>query len=226
MGQAAFAALMADGGADVPLDEAALAISGALQPGLDLIEWLAALDLLAGDCPTPTAEGVSRYLFGSLGFRGDTERYGDWRNSALDHVISRRLGIPITLSVLMIEVGRRIGVSLVPVAMPAHVIVGVTGDGAGEVFFDPFGGGQQLDREGARDLFATVTGARAAWREEYLAPTPPRQIVIRMLNNLKATAASRRDSVRLGIVMQLRSAIPELAPLEEKEILAATAVFN
>ena len=65
-----FATMMAVGG-DVELDEAALIIAAALRPGLDEIEWLAALDRLAGDCPTPTAGGVARFLFGTLGFAGN-----------------------------------------------------------------------------------------------------------------------------------------------------------
>ena len=71
-----------------PLDEAALAISAALTPGLDEIEWLAALDLLAGECPTPTADGVARHLFGTLEFAGNRRAYYDWRNSCLDRVIA------------------------------------------------------------------------------------------------------------------------------------------
>lgn len=207
----------------VSLDELALAISGALQPGLDEIEWLATLDVLAGDCPTPTAEGVARHLFGDLGFRGNERAYYDWRNSCLDQVLATRVGIPITLSVLLIEVARRVGVQLVPVGMPAHVIVGVAGDP--DTFFDPFNGGAVLDRGGVRDLFARVT-AGAPWSDDYLTVTSNRELVVRMLNNLKAIFTARADAVRLAVVMELRAELPELAERESAEITAATAVFN
>lgn len=206
------------------LDEASLVLSGVLQSGLDEIEWLAALDLIAGDCPTPTAEGVSRYLFEELGFGGNRDAYYDWRNSCLDRVIETRTGIPISLSVLMIEVARRVGVKLVGVGMPAHFLVrGVDDD---RTFFDPFDGGRQLDRDGARELFETITRGQAPWSDSHLDPTPNRAIVIRMLNNLKGAFARRSDEVRFAMVMQLRAAVPELAVLEADEFLSANAIFN
>ena len=215
---------MARDGDGPPLDEAALAISAALNPGLDVIEWLAALDLLAGECPTPTADGVARHLFDSLGFAGNRRAYYDWRNSCLDRVIATRTGIPISLSVLMIEVGRRVGVALYGIGMPAHFLVGV--DGAADQLYDPFDGGRRLDRAGARGLFADVTRGQVPWQDRFLDPTPNRAIVVRMLNNLKAVFVRRRDHVRLAIVMQLRAELPELVADESEEILSATALLN
>ncbi len=210
-------------GADPPLDEAALAISSSLSGGLDEIEWLAALDLIAGDCPTPTPDGVARYLFGELGFAGNRSAYYDWRNSCLDRVIDTRTGIPISLAVLMIEIGRRLGVDLHGVGMPAHFLVGVDG---GRDFFDPFDGGRRLDRAGAQALFERVTRGQVPWQDRFLDPTPSRAIVIRMLNNLKAVFARRDDAIRLGLVMQLRAQLAELHAEETDEIVAATALFN
>ena len=210
--------------ADINLDEASFAMSSALQRPLDEIEWLAALDLLAGECPTPTAEGVARYLFGDLGFRGNTDAYYDWRNSCLDRVIESRIGIPISLSVLMIEVARRVGVPLVGVGMPAHFLVR-TVDGPAR-FFDPFSGGIELDAEGARDLFERVTRGQVAWQESFLQPTLAQPIIVRMLNNLRSIFQSRADEMRLGIVMEMRACIPQLAEQERDEIESATAVFN
>ena len=218
-----FATMMAVGG-EVILDEAALLIAAALRPGLDDIEWLAALDRLAGDCPTPTADGVARYLFSTLAFTGNESSYYNWRNSCLDRVIATRVGIPITLSVLMIEVARRVGVPLFGVGMPAHFIVGVADDP--DAFYDPFHGPQRLDRTSAAELFHKVTGAGATWSDEFLAPTSHRDIVIRMLNNLRAVFVRRSDVVRLGVVMSLRAQVPELAATEHDEIIAATATFN
>ena len=221
---ARFARLMATGSSEPWLDEASLALSSALQPGLDEMECLVALDMMAGECPTPTADGVARHLFDTLGFSGNRNAYYDWRNSCLDRVVATRVGIPISLSILMIEVGRRVGVPLVGVGMPAHFLVR-TADDEG-TFFDPFHGPDRLDRDGVRRLFEAVTNGQAPWRESYLDPTANRDIVIRMLNNLKGSFARQSDAVRFAIVMQLRAVVPELRDEELSEFLAATAIFN
>jgi regulator of sirC expression with transglutaminase-like and TPR domain len=209
---------------DIHLDQACLAMSSAIQRPFDELEWLAALDLLAAECPTPTADGVASYLFGDLGFRGNTGAYYDWRNSCLDRVIDTRVGIPISLSVLMIEVARRVGVRLVGVGMPAHFLVR-TVDGP-ERFFDPFAAGAELDATGARELFRTITREQVDWQDSFLEPTLAQPIVVRMLNNLRAIFQGRSDEMRLGIVMQLRAQVPQLAVAEHDEIEWSTAVFN
>jgi regulator of sirC expression with transglutaminase-like and TPR domain len=224
MARARFAEIMALGEPTVPLDEAALLISAAIQTEVDSAEWLAALDELAGGCPVATPQGVARHLFESEHFAGNRGAYYDWRNSCLDRVIATRTGIPISLSILMIEVAKRVGVELVGVGMPAHFMVRVADED--NVFFDPFDGGRRLDRAEVRVLFEHVTGGQVPWNERYLDPTPHRDIVIRMLNNLKSVFAGRSDAVRLAIVMDLRSAVPELAELEAAEIAATSAIFN
>ncbi len=219
-----FAEIMRPDRSAVPLDEAALLMSTAIQPGLDLDHWLSALDDLAARCPISTPDGVAHHLFDGEGFAGNRRAYYDWRNSCLDRVIASRTGIPISLSVLMIEVARRRGIGLQGVGMPAHFLVRSADDH--DAFFDPFDGGRRLDRQGARRLFEEVTGAQVPWNERYLDPTPNRDIVIRMLNNLKSVFAGRADAVRLAIVMDLRSAVPELAEQEAAEIAATSGVFN
>ena len=138
-------------------------------------------------------------------------------------MIETRTGIPISLSVLMIEVGRRLGVDLYGVGMPAHFLVGVSGE---EHFFDPFNDGRRLDHDGVRALFEQLTRGQVTWQERFLEPTPNRAIVVRMLNNLKGVFVRRNDELRLGLVMQLRAQVPALADEEADEILAATALFN
>lgn len=224
MGQAHFGELLTGDASSPALDEVSLAIAAALQPGLDEVEWLAALDLIAAECADPTPEGIAEHLFGELGFAGNRNAYYDWHNSCLDRVIATRTGIPISLSILMIEVGRRLDVGLVGVGMPSHFLVGVAGDP--ERFFDPFEGGRPLDRDGARSLFETITRGQAPWSDAHLEPTPKREIVIRMLNNLKVVFARHPDRVRYAIVMQLRSCIGELEHAEAGEMAGATAVFN
>jgi regulator of sirC expression with transglutaminase-like and TPR domain len=215
---------MATAAEAVMLDEASLVLSSALQPELDEMETLVALDLFAGECPTPTPDGVARFLYDTLGFSGNRTAYYDWRNSCLDRVIATRVGIPISLSILMIEVGRRVGVPLLGVGMPAHFLVRSADDD--NTFYDPFHGPDRLDRSDARRLFEQVTNGQTPWRDPYLNPTPNREIVIRMLNNLKGSFARQSDAVRFAIVMQLRAAVPELAESEHDEIIAATSIFN
>jgi regulator of sirC expression with transglutaminase-like and TPR domain len=224
MGQARFRELLTGDAPSPRLDQISLAIASALQPALDEAEWFAALDVIAGECDDPTAEGIAEHLFGELGFMGDRDTYYDWRNSCLDRVIATRTGIPISLSILMIEVGRRLDVGLVGIGMPSHFLVGVENDP--DRLFDPFDGGRSLDRGGARDLFETITRGQAHWSDAHLAPTSNRGIAIRMLNNLKVVFARRSDHVRFAIVMQLRSCIEELEDAEAAEIAVATAVFN
>jgi regulator of sirC expression with transglutaminase-like and TPR domain len=219
-----FARLMSGDPEAATLDELALSISSTVQGGLDEIEWLAALDLIAGECPSPTPDGIVRHLFGDLGFRGDRRTYGHWRNSCLDHVLATRTGIPITLAVVMIEVGRRLGVSFDGVGMPAHFLVRTAGEP--DELFDPFDGGRRLDRGGARELLARITDGRVPWDDRFLESTPVPAIAVRMLNNLKAAFARRGDRLRLALVMQLRATVPELRAAEAAEIEAAAAVFN
>lgn len=215
---------MLPGSSSVPLDEAALLISCAIQPGLDVDDWLGELDQLAEAVEDRSADGVAGHLFTTGHFAGNRTAYYDWHNSCLDRVIATRTGIPISLSVLMIEVARRVGVDLCGVGMPAHFLVRPADDP--EVFFDPFHAGRRLDRADARSLFEQVTGGQVAWDDRFLDATPNREIVIRMLNNLKGVFTGRSDALRLAIVMDLRSTVPELAQLEAAEIAATSAIFN
>ncbi len=223
MSREAFAGLVGDGRADLPLDETSLAIAGALRGPLDEVEWLAVLDQIAADCDTPTTDGIAHHLVDQLAFEGNQRSYYDWRNSCLDHVLALRTGIPITLAVVMIEVGRRLGVRLVGVGMPSHFLVGVPGE---DKFFDLFHGSAPIDAGGAKERFTEVTGGRAPWDDAFLHATSDRQIVIRILNNLRSIFVGNHDELRLAIVMQLRAALPELQSREVDEIDNATAMLN
>jgi regulator of sirC expression with transglutaminase-like and TPR domain len=202
-----FSSLVEGPEAELMLDEAALAMSAVLQPRLDVIEWLSMLDEFAATCRTPTREGVITHLVGEIGFIGDRRSYGDWRNSCLDRVIAGRRGIPISLSVVVIEVARRLGVSLHGIGMPAHFLVGDPADP--EWFCDPFNGGRFLDADGARSLLSSLTHDQIAWHRQHLDPVPARLVIARMLNNLKAAFTQRKDLLRLSLVMQMRIAMVE-----------------
>lgn len=194
-------------GGDTPLDEMTLALSKALQPNLDVIGVLAELDALAGDCPTPTRDGVLRFLTEDARFEGDQSDYHRWQNSCIDHVLATRRGMPITLAVVAIEVARRVGVRLAGVGLPGHFLVGDPEDP--DWFADPFHATWALNRDDCRDVLEASGVAR--WSERYLEPIPNRLTVARILNNLRVTCESRDDAVRLAIVMSARQALPEFA---------------
>jgi regulator of sirC expression with transglutaminase-like and TPR domain len=225
--EAAFRQLVADPTAEPPLDEGALLIA-AVGSGADVDAGLARLDELAAEArlAAPGAVGLAQHLFVDRGFAGNTHDYGDPRNSFLPDVIDRRLGIPITLSVLLVEVGRRLGIGLHGVGMPGHFIVGIDGEPDG--FLDPFHAGAAIDGDGARALFARVQGSDDGFRPAFLAPTPTRQILLRMLANLQQTYVARRQPGARWVA-HLRLAFPEL-PAEERgqaaEVLASVGAFD
>lgn len=206
---------------DATLDELTLHLSASLQPGLDVIGAMAELDQLAADCPTPTREGVLRFLRDDAGFRGDTTDYHRWENSCVDRVVATRRGMPITLAVVAVEVARRVGVRLCGVGLPGHFLVGDPDDP--RWFGDPFHGQADLTRDDCRNLLVRL-GARR-WSDGYLEPTPPRHVVARILNNLRVSCEQRDDRVRLAIVMQARQAMPEFAD-EHAAAVEALAALN
>ena len=197
-----FAELLARPEPEIALDEAALLIAAHAHPDLDVDARLAQLDDLAARAAGLSGAELATRLFVAEGFAGNATDYGDPRNSYLDDVLDRHLGIPITLSVVMIEVGRRCGLQLHGVGMPGHFLVG---GGAGE-WFDPFHGGARLDLAGCAALFAqTHTGAQ--FRPQFLMPVGPRAIVERMLGNLQHTLM-QRDPPAVVWVTRLRLRIP------------------
>ena len=113
----------------------------------------------------PTFDGLRQHLFGDLGFTGDRDTYHDPRNSLLPDVLDRRLGIPITLAVLAIEVGRRCGVALVGVGMPGHFVARSAAEP--HRYLDAFDGGRELDREGCRAVLQELA-PEVPWSDAHL----------------------------------------------------------
>jgi regulator of sirC expression with transglutaminase-like and TPR domain len=206
----------------IPLDRAALALASVLRAYTDVDGALAGLDELAAGCPEPTFDGLRRFLFDEVGFRGDREHYDEPRNSFLDLVLARRTGLPILLATVVIEVGRRAGVPVLGIGMPMHFLV--RSADAVDRFADPFTG-DALDHAAVQRLFETMAEGRLRWDERYLDPIAPRAIVSRMLANLFASYRRRRDLVRLALVARMRAAIPELAA-EAAAAARLGAVFN
>ena len=206
---------------EIPLDQAALLIAAHARPSLDLTHELGRLDMLAQGCFAPTLDALVAYLFVDLGFAGNRLDYYDARNSYLDQVISRRLGIPISLGVLTMVVGRRLGVPLVGVGMPGHFLLRDQVDP--EVFVDPFAGGRLLDRRGCERAFHAVHGNDAPFDEAFLAPVGTLSILTRMLANLRNIFAARGDRAGIVAVLELRNRLPGASAEDRGELAAALA---
>ncbi len=213
-----FVELMARPEPELPLDLAALLIAAHADGDLHVDRALTRIDDLAAGCPAPTLDGLVRHLFVDLGFAGDRSRYYDPRNSYLHQVIERRRGIPISLAVLTLSVGRRVGVPLDGVGMPGHFLLRDRVDR--QVFVDPFAGGALLDREGCRRAFRAVQGDEVAFHDAYLEPVGAHSILARMLANLRAVFAAVGDHASLVWVLRLRTAVPGV-PLEERAELGS-----
>jgi regulator of sirC expression with transglutaminase-like and TPR domain len=201
-----FVALVGGPGGVGPLDEATLLIAAHARRGLDVAAERCRLDELAAGVAAPTLDALRTHLFGELGYAGNQVDYYDPRNSYLDQVVKRRVGIPITLAVLMLEVGRRIGVPLAGVSMPGHFVVRDKVDR--DVFVDPFARGAVVDRTAIEARFRASQPSDAAFDPAYLDPVPASAVIARMLANLDAIAAARSDRAMLEWVVRLRVAMP------------------
>ncbi len=226
-----FAAVVRGDDAAIPLDEAALLIAAATKPGVqgggprsddvDVAASLAALDAIAEQVEPPTLDGLRSLLFRDLGFGGNPEDYYDPANSWLDDVLERRVGIPISLAVVMLEVGRRVGVPLWGVSMPGHFLVRDKVDP--DVFVDPFARGRVLDREGCAARFHAVQGPGSVFDDTFLEPVGKRAILARMLANLETVATMRSDRALLQRVLGLRTGLPDSGLAEHRKYAASLA---
>jgi regulator of sirC expression with transglutaminase-like and TPR domain len=210
-----FAAVVQQPDDEIALDEAAFLIA-AHDHALDVHAGLRTLDALAAEIGPTDPAMLAHELFVARGFAGNTEDYGDPRNSYLDVVLERRLGLPITLSVLMIEVGRRLGLDLTGVGMPGHFLVGVEGgvDDANGTYIDPFHEGARLTTADARELYER-SHPGAPFLDAYLAPVGPRAVLARMLANLVHSFGSRTPLAAVW-ALKLRLSIPDI-PARERE---------
>ncbi|HLI28916.1 MAG TPA: transglutaminase-like domain-containing protein [Chloroflexota bacterium] len=199
--RARFAALVAASDDALDLGYAALWLAAEEYPGLDVEAYASRFDALASavaarPLSAPPPDGRLRvlngYLFDELGFRGNAADYYDPRNSFLNEVLDRRIGIPITLAVVHLEVGWRLGLPLAGVGMPGHFLVGYYPPGAPPQYIDVFAGGLVLDQAACAARLRAQFGGFAP-RDEHFAPVSKRQILARMLTNLKHIYAERGD---------------------------------
>ena len=187
------------------LGEAALLIGAAARPGVDVEAFLGELDLFARNVHD-LGDLVAR-LFHELSFRGNAGDYYEPDNSFLHRVIERRVGIPITLAVVMMEVGRRAGVELEGVGMPGHFLVRDPHVG---VYIDPFAGGTTLDEASCEALFRASTGAgpEIQFGSDLLDRATKHDILARILANLKGNYRSRGAFSEREWVLWMRLCLP------------------
>ena len=201
-------------GPEPALDRAALAIAAGADPERDPGAGLAELDRLAEG--VRDLDSLLSRLFVDEGYAGNSADYYDPRNSLLFDVLERRTGIPITLAVVTIEVGRRAGVDLEGVGMPGHFLVRVPDT---QRYVDVFHGGRRLDQAGCEILFRESTGAADAEFGPHLLPrVSTRQLLARMLENLRGIYRSRKDHVNLEWVLRMRLGLRHDGPELVREL--------
>jgi regulator of sirC expression with transglutaminase-like and TPR domain len=192
-------------------------------PSLDLPDYLGRLDALAqkvaprlqGRAVRDQAAQLGDFLFREERFVGNTEHYGDPRNSFLNEVLDRRLGIPITLSLVYTEVARRVGLPARGVGFPGHFLTRV--DAEPEIIVDPFHG-RLLSESDCVELLRRVAGPDAVLHPAvHLRAATPREILVRLLSNLKHLYVRSRDFGRaLGCCERILLLAPA-APLEVRD---------
>ena len=213
---------MAAGGDQIELAQLALLIAAAEYPDLDVTEELRTLDSLAAGAsrrlgqeqdPLALANSLSEYLFDEVGFCGNREDYYDPRNSFLNEVLSRRLGVPITLSLVYIEVGKRLGIPVVGVGMPGHFLVRIS-SGQEDVMIDPFHRGILLSEQECARRLQEIAGAAVPWDRSYLAPVSNRELIERILRNLSGIYVARHDQPRAQRTTEWLAILRSQSPLE------------
>ncbi len=200
------------------LDVAALEIASIETPDLDPQPFLAILDRLASVIASRLPSGApgrefvlvaNKYFFDELGFHGNEMDYNDPRNNCLNYVLDRRTGIPIALSVVYIEVARRLGQPVAGVGLPGHFIVEYN-DGEFSTYIDPFHSGKLLTTDDCLKLARERTGSEADAKA--LAPVGTRYILVRMLNNLRsAYFRGKRFEKMVAVTDLLLEGFPENA---------------
>lgn len=202
--RARFADVVAVTQPEIDLALAALLVAAEEYPQLAPEPYLRRLDELAErvrdrlwdeTAPIVMVQEASRVLFEEEGFRGNRMEYYDPRNSFLNDVIDRRMGIPITLSIVYLEVGWRLGLPVHGVNFPGHFLVRYAGE-AVQLLVDPFQSGMVRFEDEAQDLLDHVYGGSVRMKSEFLRMADRRDILVRLLANLKSNYLNRRDDVR------------------------------
>lgn len=209
----------------IDLAKAALYIAQEEYPDIDPNEYLNILDLMASEVqerlptqryPLRIIQGINQYLYQDLGFTGNIDDYYDPRNSYFNEVIDRQTGIPITLSLVYLEVARRIDFPMVGVGMPGHFLIRPEFEEVG-IFVDAFDGGKILFPEDCQERLSEVYGQPMTLRPEFLKSVTPRQFLVRMLTNLKLIYLRQEElELAFAAVERILLLVPE-APGELRD---------
>lgn len=195
-----FRELVSQGGSD-QLSEAALVIALEQYPDLDvrsyldrIEEWSRAIRERAGgsgDIDHLVAT-INEFLFDQEGFHGEADDYYDPRYTFLNQVIDGHAGLPITLSIVYLEISRRVGVRTVGIAIPGHFLVQLSGPW-GDILIDPFDEGRVLSRDECQEFLDRLYGGAVKLREQHLRSFTDSQILARLLSHLKTMYLSHGD---------------------------------
>jgi regulator of sirC expression with transglutaminase-like and TPR domain len=215
----------------IPLARGALVLAKEEYPELDVEHYLERLAQLsreaepivrAGEDTVERVQLLSEFMFGNKGFEGNRDNFGDPRNSFLNDVLDRRLGIPITLSLVYIELGRRLGLNLFGVSFPTHFLVKAV-DQRGELIIDPFNGGIILGLDEIRARLTQIYGQPVNLHPAMLKAVGARVILTRMLRNLKNIYSGSADWQRLLAALDR---ILLLDPRSAEELLERAALYE
>jgi len=209
-----------------PLDIAELSLCLARDEfsQLDVDGWLGEINAMAqdarrfvrGDFDAQVA-GLCRYLFHELGFHGNLQEYYDARNSYLNQVLERRTGIPISLSVVTMAIGNRVGLTVEGVGLPGHFIVKVV-SGEREILLDPFHGGRRLTAAECEILVHQAAGIEFQATSTTLAAVPLAALTQRMLTNLKGIYLKDEDFPRAVRVIQRLQQLDDRDPMQHRDL--------
>lgn len=200
------------------LAEAALYIAQGEYPDLDVPLYMDELAAMAGVIeerlpseryPLRVIQIINQYLYDELGFRGNSQSYYDPRNSFLNDVIDRRIGIPITLSLIYLEIAQQLGLSMVGVGMPGHFLVRPV-VAEMDLYVDPFYQGEILFGEDCQERLGQIFGPGVELQLDFLAPITPHQFLRRLLGNLKHIYLQQNQVFKcLATIEQILMVCPE-----------------
>jgi regulator of sirC expression with transglutaminase-like and TPR domain len=224
----AFATLVRSEIEDESVDilRAALTLSRIHEPALDMERYVHRVDELAArvavkiddpDDPVQIIAAMNDVLFREEMFRGNTVDYYSPRNSFLHDVLDRRLGIPITLALVYMEVARRVGFQLFGVGMPGHFLLKHYDVDGHSILIDAFERGSIVTEDDCRQKLDSIYSGQVALQPEFLLPVTRRQMLTRILNNLRSIYLSQRDFRRAVQVVDLILVIYPRSPEDMKQ---------
>jgi regulator of sirC expression with transglutaminase-like and TPR domain len=210
---------------EINLSKAALAIAQTAYPDLDIDYYLEILETMAEELrdrlpknryPLKMVQTINSYLYEELGFSGNKNDYYDPRNSFLNDVLERRIGIPITLSLVYLEIAKHLDLPMVGIGMPGHFLIRPQFEDVG-IFIDAFNQGEILFPQDCEDILSRISQRPVPLKAEFLQPIDWRSFLARMLNNLKGIYLNQSQFGKaLEIIEWLLLLFPD-APYERRD---------